>query len=95
MLHALSLGIPAVSFGRVHHLPAERLAEVLDGLRDRGLVAASGWFTDAGRKTKERIESLTDEVAAPAYASLDADELDRLVADLDPISAVLEAAGSR
>ncbi|MEP9383585.1 SCO6745 family protein [Nocardioides cheoyonin] len=95
MLHALSLGIPAVSFGRVHHLPAERLAEVLDGLRDRGLVDACGWFTDAGRKTKERIESLTDDLAAPAYASLDADELERLVADLDPISAVLEAAGSR
>ena len=61
MLSALAMGIyPAESFGRIHHLPAARLAEVMDGLRDRGLLNASGRFTDAGRAAKTRIESLTD-----------------------------------
>jgi hypothetical protein len=29
---------PAESFGRIHHLPQARLPEVMDGLRDRGLL---------------------------------------------------------
>jgi hypothetical protein len=95
VLHALSEGMPAEKFGRVHHLPAVRLAAVVDGMRARGLVETSGWLSDAGRKTKERIESLTDDLAAPPYDSLRPSELDQLIANLQPISAVLDAAGSR
>jgi hypothetical protein len=95
VLHALSQNMPAEKFGRVHHLAAERLAKVVDGMKARGLIDASGWLTDAGRKTKERIESLTDDLAAPAYSSLAPSELDQLIADLEPISATLDAAGSQ
>lgn len=95
VLHALSEGIPAASFGRVHHLPAARLAAVVDGMRSRGLVDASGRLSDAGRETKKRVEAVTDDLAAPAYDALSADELDELVAHLEPISALLDAAGSR
>ena len=95
VLHALSEDIPAERFGRVHHLPAARLAAVVDGMRARGLVDASGWLSDAGRMTKERIESLTDDLAAPAYDSLEPSELEQLISDLEPISAALDAAGSR
>ena len=94
VLHALSENMPAEKFGRVHHLPADRLARVVDGMRARGLIDASGWLSDAGRKTKEQIESLTDDLAAPAYSSLEPSELDQLVADLEPITATLDAAGS-
>ena len=95
-LHALSEGIfPAETFGRIHHLPAARLAEVMGGLRARGLIEASGRLSDAGRNTKDRIESLTDELAAPPYDSLEPSELGQLIADLEPISAALDAAGSR
>jgi hypothetical protein len=48
----------------------------------RGLVDAAGGFTDAGRQTRQRIEALTDELAAPAYDVLSADELDELIAGL-------------
>jgi hypothetical protein len=52
VLSALDMGIyPAESFGRIHHLPKARLAEVMNGLRSRGLVDASGRFTDDGRAT--------------------------------------------
>ena len=64
VLHALSENIPAEKFGRVHHLAADRLARVVDGMRARGLIDASGWLSDAGRETKERIESVTDDLAA-------------------------------
>jgi hypothetical protein len=95
VLHALSQGIPAEKFGRIHHLPAMRLAAAVDGMRARGLIGASGWLSDAGQESKERIESLTDDRAAPAYASLTPSELDQLIADLEPLSAALDAAGSR
>jgi len=95
VLLALSENIPAEKFGRVHHLPADQLARVVDGMRARGLIDASGWLSDGGRQTKERIESLTDELAAPAYSSLEPGELEQLIADLEPISATLDAAGSR
>ncbi|MES9539583.1 hypothetical protein [Actinomadura sp. NPDC000600] len=87
VLMALSLGMKAEEFGRVHHLPRARLATVVDGLRGRGLVNADGGFTDAGREVKERIETLTDELAAPPYDVLSADELDELTAGLEPIAA--------
>ena len=71
ILSALEMGIhPPESFGRIHHLPKQRLAAVMAGLRERGLVDDDGCFTDAGRETKRRIEALTDELAAPPYDAL-------------------------
>ena len=81
----------AEEFGRLHHLPKAQLAAVVDGLRGRGLVDAVSGFTDAGRETSERIETLTDELAAPAYDVLTADELDELIAGLEPIAAAAPA----
>jgi hypothetical protein len=100
VLSALELGIhPPESFGRVHHLPEKRLAEVMDGLRERGLVDTDGWFTAAGRAAKQRIEALTDELAdelaATPYDALSPAELDELIAELEPITATLVAAGSQ
>ena len=95
VLHALSEGTPAPEFGRLSHLPRERLDAVVGGLRRRGLVGADGWLTATGRDTKAQVESLTDRLAVPAYAALRPGELDQLVADLEPLAAVLVAAGSR
>nr|BFE61817.1 hypothetical protein GCM10020063_063430 [Dactylosporangium thailandense] len=95
VLHALSEGMPAEQFGRVHHLPARQLAAVVDGMRERGLVGADGWLSDEGRETKARIEAITDDLAAAALAGLEPGERDELVAALEPIAAALNAAGSR
>jgi hypothetical protein len=95
VLSALDMGIyPAASFGRIHHLPEARLALVMNGLRDRGLLDASGRFTDAGRATKDRIEAMTDALAQAPYDALEPLELDELIAVLEPISRRLEATGS-
>ena len=92
VLMALALGMRAMEFSRLHHLPAAQLAAVVEGLRGRGLVDAAGGFTAAGRELAERIEARTDELAAPAYQVLDADELDELIAGLEPIAAAVSAA---
>jgi DNA-binding MarR family transcriptional regulator len=94
VLHAVSEGMPAEQFGRVSHLPRRQLAAVVDGMRARGLVDDSGRLTETGRQIKQRIEALTDDLAAPAYDSLDHDELHQLIEDLEPPAAVLVAAGS-
>jgi hypothetical protein len=87
VLSALDSGIyPAESFGRIHHLPKARLAEVMDGLRDRGILDASGRLTEAGRATKDRIESLTDALAEAPYDALEPAELKELIALLEPIA---------
>jgi hypothetical protein len=52
-------------------------------------------FTDAGRKTKQRIEALTDELAAPPHDALSPAELDELIAELEPVTATPVAAGSQ
>jgi hypothetical protein len=92
VLLALALGMKAEEFGRVHHLPPAQLAAVIDGLRDRGLVNTGGGFTDTGRQIRDRIETLTDELAAPAYETLSPDELDELITGLEPIAAAVTSA---
>jgi hypothetical protein len=91
VLHALAEGMPAEKFGRIHHLPAAQLAAVIDGMRARGLIDDSGWLSEAGQATKQRVESLTDALAAPPYDGLTPAELEQLTADLTPIAAALNA----
>ncbi|KOV86746.1 hypothetical protein [Nocardia sp. NRRL S-836] len=92
VISAIAMGIhPPESFGRIHHLPGERLAAVMAGLRERGLVDADGRFTDLGRETQHRVEALTDDLAAPPYDALSEEELAELVALLEPIFAKLTA----
>ncbi|WP_233599038.1 MarR family transcriptional regulator [Amycolatopsis sp. WAC 01375] len=92
VLHALSIDMPAKEFGRVGPLPAAQLTAVVDGMRDRGLVGTDGWLTADGLATKERVEALTDKLAEAPYNALSPGELDRMVTDLESVSAVLRAA---
>jgi hypothetical protein len=96
VLSALDAGIyPAESFGRIHHLPEARLAEVMAGLRGRGLLDADGRFTAEGRATKDRIEALTDALAEAPYEGLEPAEVEELIAVLEPLAARLLATGSQ
>jgi hypothetical protein len=92
VLFALDMGMPAQNFGRVHHLPAAQLAAVIDGLRDRDLIGDDGWLSHQGRAVKQRVEALTDDLAAKPYEILEPDELDELIAGLEPLAPLLLAA---
>ena len=92
VLLALDMGMPAEKFGRIHHLPAAQLAAVIDGMRDRGLIGDDGWLSEPGRAVKQRVEALTDDLAARPYESLEPDELDELMATLEPLATLLLAA---
>ncbi len=92
VLLALDMGMPAEKFGRIHHLPAPQLAALVDRMKARGLVADDGGFTSAGRECKQRIEALTDDLAAAPYECLDQAEVEELIAALEPIAEMLIAA---
>jgi hypothetical protein len=92
VLLALEMGMPAEKFGRIHHLPTSLIAAVIDGMRSRGLIGDDGWLSEAGRAVKERVEALTDDLAAKPYESLEPEELDELMTSLGPIAALLVAA---
>jgi hypothetical protein len=92
VLLALDMEMPAEKFGRLHHLPAAQVAAVIDGMRDRGLIGDDGWLTEEGRAVKQRVEALTDDLAAVPYESLDASELDELMTVLEPLAGLLVAA---
>lgn len=84
VLFALSMDMPADKFGRIHHLPAPQIAEVIEGMRVRGLVGDDGFFTAEGRLVHERVEARTDDLAAAPYDALSPSELAELMSLLEP-----------
>ena len=92
VLLAVDMGIPARTFGRIHHLPFAQLSDLIDGMKERGLVEDEARFTPAGREVKDRVEVLTDELAVAPYEVLEPDELDELIAALEPLAQKLLAA---
>ena len=95
VLFALDMGMVAEKFGRIHHLRPAQLAAVTDGMRDRGLIGDDGWLSEQGRAVRQRVEALTDDLAAKPYECLEPGELDELMATLEPLAALLLAAQDR
>ena len=61
-------------------------------LAERGLLTADGGLTDDGAAAAE-LEDCTDRIALAAYAVLDDDEIDRLLAVLTPLARAVIATG--
>lgn len=92
VLLALDMGIPAPTFGRIHHLPSALLDDLIAKMKGRGLVEDEATFTPAGRQAKNRVEALTDHLALVPYEVLEPAELDELIAALEPLAQKLIAA---
>jgi hypothetical protein len=61
-------------------------------MRGRGLIGDDGWLSEEGRAVQQRVESLTDDLAARPYEALEPGELDELMTALEPLAALLIAA---
>jgi hypothetical protein len=60
-------------------------------MRDRDLIGDDGWLSETGRAIKQRVEALTDDLAAKPYESLEPHELDELMTALEPFATLLLA----
>ncbi|HEX5534857.1 MAG TPA: hypothetical protein VFX33_14040 [Actinomycetales bacterium] len=61
-------------------------------MKARGLITDEKTFAPAGRQVKNRVETLTDELAVVPYEILETAELDELIAALQPLAEKLIAA---
>jgi hypothetical protein len=55
------------------------------------LIGDDGWLSEPGRAVKQRVEALTDDLAAKPYERLEADEREALMAILAPLAMLLRA----
>jgi hypothetical protein len=92
VLRALDMEMPPEKFGRIHQLPAAQIGAVTDRMHDRGLIADDGWLTEQGHAVKQRIEWLTDDLAAGPYEILETSELQELMAVLESLATPLRLA---
>ncbi|MGY0386517.1 SCO6745 family protein [Nocardioides sp. WG-D5] len=94
VFHALATGLSPSVYATSRNIHETEWASLVSGLRSRGLVTDDGRsLTDAGRETKARIESTTDELAAAAYASLEGAEVEELIGLLRPLTKAVVASG--
>lgn len=93
VFHALGTGAPANVYAAARNLDDEEWTAIIASLRDRGLVDGAGALSEAGRRSKQAIEDVTDDLAWTAYQGLTGDELQELVQALRPITAAVIASG--
>ena len=93
MLHALATGTPATVYATARGFAEQEWAATVAALAERGLAQPDGRLTEAGRETKDEIESRTDALAATAYAALEDGEVEELIRALRPVTTAVVAAG--
>ncbi len=92
LLTELYWGLPSRSYARTRGWNDDDFDRASDALRSRALLDADGQFTTAGRDAREHVEFLTDAQMAPVMDRL-GDDVDELIALLDPWGAAIRAAG--
>ncbi len=91
--HAATNDIPSELLASSRAWPQPEWDAAIERLAARGLVDASGQFTDAGREQRQRIEDRTDALSLPAYAGLSDDDAERFVQLGRPFSRMVIEAG--
>jgi hypothetical protein len=92
LLSELYWGLPMRTYVRTRAWSSDELDAAEERLAARGLVADGG-FTDAGRTARHDVELATDAGCRPIVDAL-GDDLDELVAVLEPWGAALREAGA-
>jgi hypothetical protein len=94
--HVLAAGTKAIPVGLLRDNRGWSKAEwheTTAALTRRGLLHADGRVTDSGRILHGKVEELTDELAAPAYAGLSDPALDELYGALAACATDVAASG--
>ena len=93
MLHSAADAVPAAFIRRSRDYSDAEWATCTENLAARGLLTPAGAITEAGRRLKARIESVTDTLALSALAELTDVEVERMFRALTPITRLVVAGG--
>lgn len=94
VLHAATGQVPRAVLQMTRGWSDEAWSTAVDALASRGLVAASGEFTDAGRDFRQAIEDQTNRAAQPLVDALGVERTERLCELLRPMRKGLVEAGA-
>jgi hypothetical protein len=87
--HAASGEVPAEMLRGSRGYSEDEWAAGVESLAGRGILHADASFTDEGRARRERVELVTDELAAAPYAAIGEDGCKRLRALARPFSTTI------
>jgi hypothetical protein len=91
VIFAVDHGMDPEYLRRTRSWPVEDWAAGTARLRERGLLAADGRITEAGRQLRAWVEQRTDQAAAQPWRALGAETTNRLAELLTPFARVLAA----
>jgi hypothetical protein len=94
LLAAGSQGLPVEVLRDSRGWSASQWEEGVARLADRGLLRPDGAATDDGQAVRRSVESVTDELAARALATLDDEEVDRVYRALFSAAADVQRSGT-
>jgi hypothetical protein len=94
VLHAASGDVTRAALQATRQWTDDEWAAAVDRLAARGLVDADGSFTEAGRCFRDRIETRTDELAAPPWSAIGPEACEELRALVRPASRAIVDGGS-
>lgn len=93
VLHAAANPLPREYVKQIRHYDDAEWSACEQSLADRGLLAADGSLTPAGRDLKTDVEATTDQFALRIFDELDDAELQALFGALTPLARLVNAAG--
>ena len=94
VLIALEQGNSPEDLQRTRGWSADDWSAAVGRCQDRGLVAADGSLSAAGRALRAAVEATTDRLAAAPFAVLDAASRDRMIDALGPVAGAIAASGT-
>ena len=62
-------------------------------MSERGLLDGRGGVTEAGQRLRDQIEHATDRIAVAPYVGLSAYQVERTLAEIDPMIEAIANAG--
>jgi len=93
VVHSAAGGPPREVLARARDYDDAEWDAMAEGLKTRGLMAATGKLTERGLALKADIEDRTDRSALAAYETLDDAEIEQLLAAVTPLADAVVAAG--
>ena len=93
VLFAASEAAPSLMYQETRGWTPEDWEAATSRLTERGLLDGRGGVTEAGQRLRDQIEYATDRIAVAPYVGLSAYQVERTLAEIDPMIEAIANAG--